>query len=78
MIYGVGVGLFVCWLTLTVFFAIWWPFKACRRCDGSGKRSSPSGRAWRPCRRCKGSGAKLRLTRRLWNWTRRTGRKATA
>jgi hypothetical protein len=43
-----------------------WPFTACRRCKGDGKRRSPSGRAWRLCRRCKGSGARVRLGRRAW------------
>lgn len=44
-----------------------WPYRACPRCAGSGKRRSPSGRAWRTCRRCKGSGARLRVGRRVWN-----------
>lgn len=34
-----------CWL---------WPYAACSRCSGAGKRRSPSGKAWRPCRRCGG------------------------
>lgn len=45
----------------------WWPFTACRRCSGSGRRRSPSGRAWRPCRRCKGTGARLRVGRSVWD-----------
>lgn len=48
-----------------------WPFRACRRCDGSGKRRSPSGKAWRSCPRCHGGGARLRYGRRLWNYFRR-------
>lgn len=51
-----------------------WPFRACRRCDGSGKRRSPSGKAWRPCRRCRGGGARLRFGRRAWNYARRLHR----
>ncbi|MFC7622462.1 hypothetical protein [Microlunatus sp. GCM10028923] len=48
--------------------ACWiWPFSACRRCDGSGKRRSPSGRAWRDCGRCKGTGKRLRLGWRIAN-----------
>lgn len=43
-----------------------WPFTACRRCDGSGKRRSPSGRAWRECRRCTGSGRRVRVGRRIY------------
>lgn len=70
----------VVWLALTagllgwaVFYlaaCTWWPFKACPRCTGSGKKRSPSGKAWRPCRRCKGSGARLRAGRRAVNWIR--------
>ena len=44
----------------------WWPFKACRRCDGCGKRRSPSGKAWRPCPRCDGSGRRVRFGRWLY------------
>jgi hypothetical protein len=46
----------------------WWPFAACRRCDGAGRFRSPSGRAWRRCRRCKGSGERTRVGRRFWTW----------
>jgi hypothetical protein len=48
-----------------------WPFAACRRCEGAGKRRSPSGRSWRYCHRCKGTGARLRAGRRAWNYLRR-------
>lgn len=48
-----------CWL---------WPFAACMRCGGDGKRRSPSGRAWRRCRRCKGTGERVRVGRRVWTW----------
>ena len=48
----------------------WWPFRACRTCDGTGRRRSPSGRAWRYCRRCKGTGARLRLGRLIFNFIR--------
>ena len=44
-----------------------WPFVACRRCDGSGKLRSPFGRAFRPCPRCKGTGRRLRFGRRIHN-----------
>jgi hypothetical protein len=43
-----------------------WPFAACRRCNGSGKARSPSGKAWRPCRRCNGTGARVRAGRKAW------------
>lgn len=54
-----------------------WPYAACRRCHGSGKSRSPSGKAWRPCRRCKGSGARLRIGRRIINRWSDTARKAS-
>ncbi|WP_407566792.1 hypothetical protein [Polymorphospora sp. A560] len=44
-----------------------WPFKACRRCTGTGRRRSPSGRAFRECRRCDGTGRRLRAGRRIYN-----------
>ncbi|WP_152363821.1 hypothetical protein [Microlunatus speluncae] len=44
-----------------------WPFAACRRCTGSGKRRSPGGKAWRDCGRCKGTGKRLRVGWRLVN-----------
>jgi hypothetical protein len=47
-----------CWL---------WPFGACRRCKGSGKRRSPFGRAFGLCRRCDGTGRTLRTGRRILN-----------
>lgn len=45
-----------------------WPFTACRRCEGSGRKRSPSGRNWRSCKKCKGSGSRLRTGRRVWNF----------
>lgn len=49
---------------------IWWPFGTCRRCDGTGKHRSPTGRYWRPCRRCDGSGRRVRIGRLLYELTR--------
>jgi len=43
-----------------------WPFAACRRCKGTGKKRSPSGKAWRSCGRCEGSGRRVRLGRLLY------------
>ncbi len=48
-----------------------WPFRACHRCDGAGKRRSPGGRSWRYCHHCHGTGGRLRLGRRAWNYLRR-------
>jgi hypothetical protein len=47
-----------CWL---------WPFGACRKCKGSGKRRSPFGKAFGLCRRCHGDGRRLRVGRRIIN-----------
>ena len=49
-----------------------WPFTACNHCHGSGRRRSPTGRAFGDCRRCKGSGRQIRLGRRVLNWLYRT------
>ena len=54
-----------------------WPFGACRRCGGAGKRRSPTGRAWRYCHHCKGTGGRLRIGRRAWNYLRRLHRDGT-
>lgn len=45
-----------------------WPYAACRRCGGGGRKKSPSGKYWRPCRKCKGGGTRLRTGRRIFNW----------
>ena len=63
-------------LGYTVACAVW-PFRACRRCDGAGKRRSPSGRAFRYCQHCKGTGGSLRIGRRAWNYFRRLHRDGT-
>jgi hypothetical protein len=55
------------WLAGYLLACLFWPFTACRRCEGAGRHRSPSGRAWRRCRRCRGTGERLRLGRRVWN-----------
>jgi hypothetical protein len=56
----------VAWM-LAYIVACWiWPFARCRWCKGSGKRSSPTGRAFGHCRHCKGTRRRVRLGRRLW------------
>jgi hypothetical protein len=51
--------------------ACWiWPFDACAKCEGIGRKKSPSGRAFRLCRRCKGTGRRIRTGRRVFNWLR--------
>lgn len=48
-----------CWL---------WPYRACGRCSGTGKRPALFfGSAFGLCRRCKGSGRRLRLGRWAYN-----------
>jgi DnaJ-class molecular chaperone len=37
-----------------------WPTTSCKKCEGTGKHRSPSGKNWRKCRRCKGSGSRKR------------------
>ena len=55
-------------VTLGYGVACWiWPFKPCRRCTGTGKRRSPTGRALRLCRPCRGTGLRLRAGRWLYN-----------
>jgi hypothetical protein len=67
----VVVGVLIVWLA-GYGIACWiWPFANCPRCHGTGKRRSPSGRAFRLCRRCDATGRRLRLGRRLWNWHQR-------
>jgi hypothetical protein len=46
----------------------WWPYAACRRCNGDGKLSRRDGKVWRPCPRCKTSGRRLRIGRRLYHY----------
>jgi hypothetical protein len=56
----VAIYLVACWL---------WPYTSCRACKGnSGKRFSPSGKAWGDCRRCKGKGRRVRIGRKTWNY----------
>jgi DnaJ-class molecular chaperone len=42
-----------------------WPYTNCASCDGSAKKHSPTGRAFRVCGRCEGSGRRVRLGRRI-------------
>ena len=56
------------WTAAYAAACAFWPFANCRRCDGSGKRRSPSGRAFRTCPRCRGTARRLRTGRRVFNW----------
>ena len=55
-------------LSIYAVACVAWPYSAYSRCSGSGKRPSPSGRAFRNCPRCSGTGRRLRLGRRLFDW----------
>lgn len=66
----------VLWFLGYLITCVLWPFAACRKCKGSGRFRSPSGRAWRSCRKCKGSGARLRTGRRVINAVRHLDDKA--
>ena len=50
---------------LYVAACAWWPFAKCGRCKGTGKRRSPSGKAWRTCGACD-HGTRVRLGRRVF------------
>ncbi len=64
-------------LTLGYGFACWiWPFRNCPRCQGTGKRRSPYGKAFRLCRRCDGTGRRLRAGRWIYNHLSRIRRDA--
>lgn len=48
------------------------PWSRCRKCHGTGRRTTRSrriARAW--CRRCDGTGLRVRVGRRLWTWINR-------
>jgi DnaJ-class molecular chaperone len=67
-------------LIVTIGYSIgcWiWPFRACRRCHGTGRRRSPSGRAIRLCRPCKGTGLRLRAGRWIYNTIRHLYKEGT-
>ncbi|MEV4136258.1 hypothetical protein AB0J72_29330 [Dactylosporangium sp. NPDC049742] len=58
-------------VTLGYLAACWlWPFVACRRCSGTGKRRALIGRAFGICHRCDGTGRQLRPGRRAINYLR--------
>ncbi|GAA0720698.1 hypothetical protein [Dactylosporangium roseum] len=68
-------GLFLLCLIVVTFgyvTACWlWPFVACRRCHGTGKRPALfGGKAFGICRRCDGTGRRLRPGRRVLNYLR--------
>lgn len=52
-----------------------WPFKACRRCHGSGRLRSPLIKAIRLCPNCEATGLRIRLGRHAWNTFARLHRK---
>jgi hypothetical protein len=56
------------WFVVYVVACVVWPYTACPQCKGNtGKRMSPSGKAWGDCRRCEGKGRRVRIGRRIWD-----------
>lgn len=45
----------------------WWPFRPCRRCQGTGRIHRDDRKVHRLCRRCKATGRRLRIGRRIYN-----------
>lgn len=60
--------LLVALLTAVAYVAAcaFWPFAAHRRCGGTGKLRSPSGKAWRRCPGCSGTGSRIRVGRKVY------------
>lgn len=59
-------------LVLYIGACILWPYSAHRWCKGSGRRRSPTGKAWRACGGCEGTGRRVRLGRRIYEALRTT------
>ncbi|GIG58769.1 hypothetical protein Lfu02_31410 [Longispora fulva] len=72
-----AVGAALIWAAIYAAACAIWPFKNCPRCTGSGRKRSPTGRAWRDCKRCKGTGKRLRLGRKLLTHARATHARGT-
>lgn len=53
------------------------PFGRCRRCSGTGQRTTWLLHRDRPCARCKGSGRRVRIGRRLHTRATRIHRNGT-
>lgn len=69
-----GVLLLVVWQVVACWM---WPFKVCRRCDGTGRRPAAfGGSAFRTCGRCSGSGKRVRTGRRMVDQFREVRRRA--
>lgn len=55
-------------LVCLVVSVLRWPTGPCRRCHGSGKERSPTGKFWRDCPACAGGGTRVRGGRRVLGW----------
>jgi len=64
------------WATAALFVGVpgvyalscwWWPWAACRRCEGAGKLARTDGRVFRSCPRCKATGRRLRAGRWIYH-----------
>lgn len=52
---------------LLLFETFWWPISACRRCKGTGRKSSsPFRKRHRACPKCRGAKAKMLRSPPLW------------
>src|SRR5205814_8796513 len=67
LVWALLLAVVLVWIGVYALGCTIWPFKACRRCNGTGKRRSPSGKAFKLCRRCRGTGRRLRIGRRAYN-----------
>jgi hypothetical protein len=56
---------------LYLLVCVVFPFRACRRCHGTGTRPNPFlGGGYRQCRTCRGTGRRVRLGRRIYEYLR--------
>ena len=67
---GLLAALAVLWAAGYLAACAYWPFTPCRRCQGTARLPSPSGRAWRRCPRCRGTGHRIRTGRQVLDWIR--------
>jgi hypothetical protein len=70
LVAATATGAALLWLAGYAIACTVWPFAPCRKCEGSGRRKSPSGRAFRLCTRCKATGRRIRTGRRIFNYLR--------
>ncbi len=72
----ISIGVVLLWAAGYAIACWLWPFTRCGRCKGTGRRPSPTGKAWGPCRKCKGKAARIRTGRKTFNWLKITSEEA--